>query len=296
MEFKEELKKYQNSIELELKKYIRTQNVPESKLNESMEYSLISGGKRLRPILIIATYQLFKQKYDICLPYCVAIEMVHNFSLIHDDLPAIDNDDFRHGKLTNHKKFNESTAILAGDGLLNNAYIVISEDLKNTGNVEELKTKLKIFNEFTNAVDRMIAGEYVDTEFEGKSISADYLEYMHKNKTGALLKLCIRIGAILGNASEKELEDLTLYSEKIGLAFQIKDDILSEEGNELITGKPVGNNKEKNKCTYVTKFGLQEAKNILEKITKQAVEIVEQYGKNVEFLKQLAIYIKERNK
>ena len=296
MEFKEELKKYQNSIELELKKYIRTQNVPESKLNESMEYSLISGGKRLRPILIIATYQLFKQKYDICLPYCVAIEMVHNFSLIHDDLPAIDNDDFRHGKLTNHKKFNESTAILAGDGLLNNAYIVISEDLKNTGNVEELKTKLKIFNEFTNAVDRMIAGEYVDTEFEGKSISADYLEYMHKNKTGALLKLCIRIGAILGNASEKELEDLTLYSEKIGLAFQIKDDILSEEGNELITGKPVGNDKEKNKCTYVTKFGLQEAKNILEKITKQAVEIVEQYGKNGDFLKQLAIYIKERNK
>ena len=296
MEFKEELKKYQNSIELELKKYIRTQNVPESKLNESMEYSLISGGKRLRPILIIATYQLFKQKYDICLPYCVAIEMVHNFSLIHDDLPAIDNDDFRHGKLTNHKKFNESTAILAGDGLLNNAYIVISEDLKNTGNVEELKTKLKIFNEFTNDVDRMIAGEYVDTEFEGKSISADYLEYMHKNKTGALLKLCIRIGAILGNASEKELEDLTLYSEKIGLAFQIKDDILSEEGNELITGKPVGNDKEKNKCTYVTKFGLQEAKNILEKITKQAVEIVEQYGKNGEFLKQLAIYIKERNK
>ncbi len=296
MEFKEELKKYQNIIELELKKYIRTQNVPESKLNESMEYSLISGGKRLRPILIIATYQLFKQKYDICLPYCVAIEMVHNFSLIHDDLPAIDNDDFRHGKLTNHKKFNESTAILAGDGLLNNAYIVISEDLKNTGNVEELKTKLKIFNEFTNAVDRMIAGEYVDTEFEGKSISADYLEYMHKNKTGALLKLCIRIGAILGNASEKELEDLTLYSEKIGLAFQIKDDILSEEGNELITGKPVGNDKEKNKCTYVTKYGLQEAKNILEKITKQAVEIVEQYGKNGEFLKQLAIYIKERNK
>lgn len=296
MEFKEELKKYQNIIELELKKYIRTQNVPESKLNESMEYSLISGGKRLRPILIIATYQLFKQNYDICLPYCVAIEMVHNFSLIHDDLPAIDNDDFRHGKLTNHKKFNESTAILAGDGLLNNAYIVISEDLKNTENVEELKTKLKIFNEFTNAVDRMIAGEYVDTEFEGKSISADYLEYMHKNKTGALLKLCIRIGAILGNASEKELEDLTLYSEKIGLAFQIKDDILSEEGNELITGKPVGNDKEKNKCTYVTKYGLQEAKNILEKITKQAVEIVEQYGKNGEFLKQLAIYIKERNK
>lgn len=296
MEFKEELKNYQNIIEQELKKYVRTRNVPESKLNESMEYSLISGGKRLRPILIIATYRLFKQKYDICMPYCVAIEMIHNFSLIHDDLPAIDNDDFRHGKLTNHKKFNESTAILAGDGLLNNAYIVISDDLKNTENMDELKIKLRIFDEFSNAVDRMIAGEYVDTEFEGKSISSDYLEYMHKNKTGALLKLCIRIGAILGNASEKELEDLTLYSEKIGLAFQIKDDILSEEGNELITGKPVGNDKEKNKCTYVTKYGLQEAKNILENITKQAIDIIEQYGEKGEFLKQLAIYIKERNK
>lgn len=296
MEFKEELKNYQSIIEQELKKYVRTRNVPESKLNESMEYSLISGGKRLRPILIIATYKLFKQKYDICMPYCVAIEMIHNFSLIHDDLPAIDNDDFRHGKLTNHKKFNESTAILAGDGLLNNAYIVISDDLKNTENIDELKIKLKVFDEFSNAVDRMIAGEYVDTEFEGKSISSDYLEYMHKNKTGALLKLCIRIGAILGNASEKELEDLTLYSEKIGLAFQIKDDILSEEGNELITGKPVGNDKEKNKCTYVTKYGLQEAKNILENITKQAIDIIEQYGEKGEFLKQLAIYIKERNK
>lgn len=296
MNFKEELKKFQNIVEEELQKYIKDKNCPEGKLNESMEYSLISGGKRLRPILILATFKLFKDDYKICMPYATAIEMVHNFSLIHDDLPAIDNDDFRHGKLTNHKKFNESTAILAGDGLLNNAYITISEDLKNTINSEELKLKLKVFNEFTVAVDRMIAGEYVDTEFEGKPISSDYLEYMHKNKTGALIRLCVRMGAILGKASEEELEQLTMYAEKIGLAFQIKDDILSEEGNELITGKPVGNDREKNKCTYTTKYGLQEAKNILEKITSEAIEIVEKHGKKGEFLKQLAIYIKERNK
>jgi geranylgeranyl diphosphate synthase type II len=132
MDFKIELKKYQQIIENELKKYLREGICPEKKLNESMEYSLMAGGKRLRPILILSTYQIFKENYDICMPYCVAIEMIHNFSLIHDDLPGIDDDDFRHGKLTNHKKFNEATAILAGDSLMNNAYMVISEDLNNT--------------------------------------------------------------------------------------------------------------------------------------------------------------------
>ena len=296
MEFKIELKKYQNLIEEELKKYIKNKNCPEGRLNESMEYSLISGGKRLRPILILATYQLFANNLEFCMPYAVAIEMVHNFSLIHDDLPAIDNDDFRHGKLTNHKKFNESTAILAGDGLLNNAYIVISNDLKNTSRAEEISKKVKAFNEFSIAVDRMIAGEYVDTEFEGKSISSDYLEYIHKNKTGALIKLCVRIGAILGNATEEQIENLTTYAEKIGIAFQIKDDILSVEGNELITGKPVGNDEEKGKCTYVTKYGLNEAKNILEKITLEAIDIASKHGEKGEFLKNLALYIKDRNK
>ena len=296
MEFREELKKYQKIVEEELNKYRRDKNCPESMLNEAMEYSLIAGGKRLRPILILSTYKLFKDNYNLCMPYAVAIEMIHNFSLIHDDLPAIDNDDIRHGKLTNHKKFNESTAILAGDSLMNYAYIVISDDLKNTSNPEELNLKLKVFNEFTNAVDRMIAGEYVDTEFEGKPISSDYLEYMHKNKTGALIRLCVRIGAILGEATDEQLTELTSYAEKIGLAFQIKDDILSEEGDELITGKPVGNDRERNKCTYVTKYGLKEAKEILNKIITEAIEITDKHGEKGDFLKQLAIYIKERNK
>ena len=132
VEFKEKLKIYQNQVNKELEKYLRKNECPEKILNNSMEYSLMAGGKRLRPILVIATYELFKKDIEKCLPYAVAIEMVHNFSLIHDDLPGIDNDDFRHGKPTNHKQFNEATAILAGDGLLNNAYMVISEDLKNT--------------------------------------------------------------------------------------------------------------------------------------------------------------------
>ena len=296
MDFKQELKKYQNIVENELEKYKRNKQCPEKTLFESMEYSLLAGGKRLRPILIIATYELFKKDYKICIPYAVAIEMVHNFSLIHDDLPGIDDDNFRHGKLTNHKKYNEATAILAGDGLLNQAYIIISEDLKSTKDINELNTKIKVFNEFSKAIDRMIAGEYVDTEFEGKPISSDYLDYMHQNKTGALLKLCVRTGAILANCDEKDLEKLTTYSEKIGLAFQIKDDILSEEGNELITGKPVGNDREKHKCTYVTKYGLEKSKIILEQIIDEAIQIIEQYGEKGEFLKNLAIYIKNRSK
>ena len=295
MEFKEQLKEYQEIINKELEKYLRREEVPEKILNNSMEYSLMAGGKRIRPILVMSTYKIFKYNIINCLPYAVAIEMVHNFSLIHDDLPGIDNDDFRHGKPTNHKQFNESTAILAGDGLLNQAYIVISEDLKKSTN-KELNRKIQVFNEFSNAVDRMIAGEYVDTEYEGKQISEDYLEYIHKNKTGALLRLCVRMGAILAGASNIDLERLNSYSEKIGLAFQIKDDILSEEGDEKILGKPVGNDKKLEKCTYVSKYGLDGAKDILEKITKEAIEEVNIYGEQAEFLKQLALYIKNRNK
>ena len=296
MDFKEELKQYQEIINKELEKYLRKKDCLEGVLNESMEYSLMAGGKRLRPILVIATYTLFEDNIKKCLPYCIAIEMVHNFSLIHDDLPGIDNDDFRHGKLTNHKKFNEATAILAGDGLLNNSYIVISDDLKNTKNSLELNRKLQIFNEFTIAVDRMIAGEYVDTEYEGKEISKEDLDYIHQNKTGALLKLCVRMGAILGGANEQELEKLTTYAKKIGLAFQIKDDILGEEGDEKVLGKPVGNDKELKKCTYVSKYGLEESKKILDKITKEAIENLSGFGNKAEFLRGLALYIENRNK
>ena len=296
MDFKEELKQYQEKINKELEKYLRTKNCLEGTLNESMEYSLMSGGKRLRPILVLSTYSLFKNDSEECFPYAVAIEMVHNFSLIHDDLPGIDNDEFRHGKLTNHKKFNEATAILAGDGLLNNAYIVISNDLKKTRESKELVKKLQIFNEFTLAVDRMIAGEYVDTEYEGKEISTEDLQYIHENKTGALLKLCVRMGAILGEASDKELESLTSYAEKIGLAFQIKDDILSEEGDEKVLGKPVGNDKKLKKCTYVSKYGLEKSKEILNRIIKEAEDELESFGNKADFLRDLALYIENRNK
>lgn len=186
------------------------------------------------------------------MPFACAMDMIHNFSLIHDDLPGIDNDDFRHGKLTNHKKYNEATAILAG--------------------------------------------EYVDTEYEGKVVSSEYLEYMNRNKTGALFRASARTGAILANAKEDELEKITKYAEIIGLMFQMKDDILATIGDEKILGKPVGNDKERGKCTYVTKYGLEKAQEMLEELTKEAVNIAETYEEKGELLKELAIYIKIRNK
>lgn len=295
MNFKEELKKYQQQINQGLEKYIRKQKCPEEILNQSMEYSLMAGGKRLRPTLTLATYHLFKPDIEKCIPYAVAIEMVHNFSLIHDDLPGIDNDDFRHGKLTNHKQFNEATAILAGDGLLNLAYMVMSEELRKS-NLEEVPKKLKILEEFSQAIDRMIAGEYVDTELEEHKITEKELMYIHENKTAVILRVSVRMGAILADCTDYELEKVTNYANKIGLAFQIKDDILSEEGDEEILGKPVGNDKALGKCTYVSQYGLQGAKEILQKITKEAIEELEELEEKTEFLKELALYIQNRNK
>ena len=292
MEFREELKQYNDIINKELEKYIRKNECLEHKLNESVEYSLMAGGKRLRPTLMLATYKIFKEDYEKCMPYAVAMEMIHNFSLIHDDLPGIDNDDFRHGKPTNHKQFNEATAILAGDSLLNYAYLTISRDMQK----EMLNEKILAFYEISSAVDRMIIGEYVDTEYEGKKALEDELEYMHKNKTGALIRASVRIGAILGSAKEKDLNNLTLFAEKIGLAFQIKDDILSEIGNEKILGKPVGNDKKRNKCTYVSKYGLEKSIEELDKNINESLIILKDYGEEAEFLRELAIYIKDRNK
>jgi len=292
MEFKEQILEYTKEINNFLDTSVVIQNVPERRLLESMKYSLMAGGKRLRPILILATYRLFKEDYLNAIPFAVAIEMIHSFSLIHDDLPAIDNDDLRHGKLTNHKMFDESTAILAGDGLLNGAYVVISESLMNKDNLDN---KLKAYNELSKAVFRMIAGEYVDIDCEGKDIPYELLEYMHQNKTGALLKTSVRIGSILAGASESDISKLTEYTNKIGLAFQIKDDILSEIGDEKITGKPVGNDRKMKKCSFATIYGTEKSIEILETLTNEAIEIAKTFESKSNFFEEFALFIKNRN-
>lgn len=192
--------------------------------------------------------------------------------------------------------FNEPTAILAGDALLNYAYLNISNELINEQDINELRAKIEAFHELAFGTDRMIAGEYIDTEFEGQEISNEYLEYMHNNKTGALIKAAVRMGAILANASKNDLDKLTRYAEKIGLAFQIKDDILSEIGDANIIGKPVGNDRELGKVTFVTKYGIDTAKSKLEEVTNEALKEIEDYKENGNFLKELALYIKNREK
>lgn len=299
MEFKEKLKEYQELVNNELEKYVRKAECYEKILNNSVEYSLMAGGKRLRAILVIDTYKLFREDFEKCLPFSMALEMVHNFSLIHDDLPEVDDDDFRHGKPTNHKMFNHATALLAGDALFNQAYITISDEIRKNAeneNYDLLKRNARAFDEFSIAVDRMIAGEYLDTELENKQISKELLQYIHENKTGALLKLSVRMGAILAGAPEEQIEKLSSFADKIGLAFQIKDDILSEEGDQEITGKPVGNDREHNKCTYVSYYGLDGAKEELNKIINEALEDLNQFGEKAEFLRGLTIYIRDRNK
>ena len=293
MEFKEKLKEYIDVINSYIKKEFIVDDSYESKLKEAMSYAMISSAKRLRPILMIATYKLFREDVKECIPFAIAEEMIHNFSLIHDDLPAIDNDDFRHSKPTLHKAFGESTAILAGDSLLNNAYLNISKSMLNGKNIDN---KIIAFNELANATWKMCIGEFVDIEWENTKINSEKLEYMHLNKTGALICAAVRIGAILASATKDEIEDLTKYAKKIGLAFQIKDDILSEEGDYKVTGKPVGNDKKKHKSTYISNYGLDKSKEMLDSLIQDACNILDKYGKKAIFLQQLAMYIKNRNK
>lgn len=296
MVFKDELKKYQNYVDDELDKYFKDDNTYEKRLREAMRYSLLAGGKRIRPILMFATYRLFKEDYEKCLPYAIAMEMVHNASLIHDDMPCIDNDDFRHGKPTNHKMYDECTALLAGDALFNYSNIVITDDLRDELDIKQISMKIMALNEFVKAKDRMIAGEYYDTVSEGEILTLEQLEYMHRNKTGELIKESVRIGALLAGASSQELQVLTTFAENIGLAFQIKDDILSEIGDSKKTGKPVGNDREMNKATYVTKYGLERAQEMLDDVINEAMTGIRIFGDKSEFLLDLALYIKDREK
>lgn len=296
MVFKEELKKYQNYIDDELDKYFKDDNTYEKRLRESMRYSLLSGGKRIRPTLMFATYRLFKEDFEECLPFAIGMEMVHNASLIHDDMPCIDNDDFRHGKPTNHKMYDECTALLAGDALFNYSNIVITDDLRDELDIKKISMKIMALNEFVKAKDRMVAGEYYDTVSAGEILTLEQLEYMHRNKTGALIRESVRIGALLAGATNQELQVLTNFAENIGLAFQIKDDILSEIGDERVLGKPVGNDKKRGKCTYVSKYGLEKAEEELDKNIKEALKILEKYSNKADFLKELTLYIENRNK
>lgn len=265
--------------------------VPE--LAASMEYSLTAGGKRLRPILLMAAADAVGAKGTDFVQAACGIEMIHTYSLIHDDLPAMDNDDYRRGKLTNHKVYGEAMAILAGDALLTQAFEVI---LRQPHVPAELL--LQVVKEMSVAAgpNGMVGGQVIDMLSEGKRISMEELRKMHMGKTGALFRAAIRSGAIMAQAGEKELEALTTYADCFGLAFQITDDILDVVGDEAIIGKPVGSDERNDKSTYVTLTSLEEARRLAADTVAQAVEALGVFGDKASFLKELVEMLLERNK
>ncbi len=258
---------------------------------DSMKYSLEAGGKRLRPILLLESYNFCGENMYLALPYACAVEYIHTYSLIHDDLPALDNDDLRRGKPTNHKIYGEAIAIIAGDGLLNSAFELMNKDmLLYLDDPIKLKRRIKASYEISKGAGckGMIAGQVADLEAVNKNCSKELLDYIHVNKTGALIVASVRAGAHLGGASDNILHSLTLYAENIGLAFQIVDDILDLYGSEVEMGKTVGSDSKLNKATYPALYGLDASMTKLKELHKAAITALEPYGKRADFLIELA--------
>ena len=261
----------------------------------AMKYSLEAGGKRLRPVLVLATCDFCGGDIKDALPYALAMEYIHTYSLIHDDLPCVDNDDLRRGKPTNHVMFGEAMATLAGDGLLNSAFEAMLSDMKNTENTDSLIRKIKAADAIGNAAGclGMIAGQVADIEAEGKSISVEHLDYINKNKTGAIIRAAVQAGAYLGGADEDLFNDLTEYAEDLGLAFQIRDDILDEISDEKELGKPVHSDERNQKYTYVRYRGLKASEDEVERLTGEARKLIESIG-DYPFLVELCDFLISR--
>ena len=293
MEFNNSLKIKSDYIEDLLKKYMPKEDGYQSTIMEAMNYSLKAGGKRLRPILTLEACKVVGGNEEDAIPFAMAIEMIHTYSLIHDDLPALDNDDLRRGKPTNHKVYGEAMAILAGDGLLNYAYEVM---LSNSLNKENPENYIKAINEIAKSagIYGMIGGQVVDVKSENTVIPKDKLDYIHLNKTGAIIIGCMRAGAIIGNASYEELEKITKYAKNIGLSFQIVDDILDIVGDQAKLGKNVGSDIENNKSTYPSLIGLEESREIAIKLIDEAKENIKKLNGDSSFLEGLANYIIDR--
>lgn len=294
MDLEIELRKRIDLVDNYLEKQMPSGHITPTSIHEAMRYSLFAGGKRLRPVLVMAAAEALGGQAEKVLPMASAFELIHTYSLIHDDLPAMDNDDYRRGKLTNHKVYGEAIAILAGDGLLTLAFQLA---LKNHSEVGlEPQTVLLAMQEMAEAAGSkgMIGGQVVDMESEDKTISPELMEYIHSHKTGALFRASVRCGAILAGATNSQLAALTIYAEELGLAFQIVDDILDIVGDEAKLGKKVGSDVANNKSTYPTIYGLENSKIMAQKAIDEAVGALSEFGQAAEFLRQIAFYMTKR--
>lgn len=295
MDFKAQFDKWNLLVNNALDDYLTISDGPGSNIYRAMKYSLMAGGKRLRPVLSLAVCEMLGGDGNDVLPYACGIEMIHTYSLIHDDLPAMDNDDYRRGIPTNHKVFGDALAILAGDALLNKAFeLMLSHTIANG---DKLKVKLEAMHIIAGSAgaEGMIRGQVVDLESEGSIIPKGTLEFMHRCKTGALIKAPVLASALISGASEGEYMQLMKYAENIGLAFQIKDDIMDVKGSLEQMGKAAGSDAASNKSTYVTLYGVEEAEVLLDKAVNTAVDALECFGEKAGFLKALAVFIKDRS-
>lgn len=264
-------------------------------LKDAMLYSITAGGKRLRPALCLISASLFGDE-RAALDIACALEMIHTYSLIHDDLPAMDNDSLRRGKPTSHIVFGEANAILAGDGLLNLAFeVMISSAIKHKINLENYVSAMKIVSNASGVVG-MIAGQVADIEYEGKEKNEKVLQYIHKRKTAAMITASVMAGAALQGAGEKEKAALLEYGECIGLVFQIVDDILDVVGDEAKMGKTLGKDQNSNKQTFVSLYGLAESRRIAKKKTQQASNALSIFGDKASELKDLATFLLDRDR
>lgn len=288
--FAEQIKR----VDKKLDEYLAGQSDVPDTIVEAMRYSVFAGGKRVRPVLLLASYALFQDDAQAAMPFACALEMIHTYSLIHDDLPAMDDSDLRRGRKTNHIVYGEAMAVLAGDALLNLAFETMLAP-SSAQNDAKITLRAAAYMAKCSGISGMIGGQVLDIQSENQTISAEQLVALHDKKTGGLIKAAACCGGILGGATEEEVSVLETYAYHLGLAFQIKDDILDVEGDAAILGKPTGGDGEANKNTYVTLFGLEKAKQLLAEHTKQARDALSRFD-SAGFLLDFTDYLLHRNK
>ncbi len=281
-------------VENELKRVFDARCDIPQKLLESMKYSVFAGGKRLRPILVVAAAEAVGGNRKAALPTAAALEMIHTYTLIHDDLPAMDNDDMRRGMPTNHKKFGEATAILAGDGLLTLAFEVMAE--QPAGGDVSPSVLLRVIRTVAKAVgaEGTVGGQEVDMEYEGKQGDLKILEYIHAHKTGTMITAAVVSGGLLGGAGDDDIRALGEYGHKVGHAFQVFDDILDVVGDAKEMGKNVGGDSKKQKTTYPALMGLEESKKFGHRLVEEAIGALSSIKGETRYLKELAEYVAKR--
>ncbi len=294
MNFREEYNKKLALVENALEKIIERYSSCPLTIYKAVKYSLFAGGKRIRPILLLTAHEMVGGNTEESMELACGLEMIHTYSLVHDDLPAMDDDDMRRGMPTTHKVFGEGIAVLAGDSLLNMAYeVFLDKSLRHPGN---LRNHIKAVSVIAAAagVNGMIGGQVVDLEMEGKPAQPEILDYIHTHKTGALIEASLKAGIVLENTEQKAQEAIAEYGRKLGLAFQIVDDILDVVGDEDSMGKKPKRDEGRKKLTYTAVYGLEKSQRIAEELIEQAVSQLDYFGDKANFLKEIAYYILKR--